>query len=379
MASVTKGPKSQYWVACYTDGDGRQLKRSTKTADRNEALRIALEIEGVEQRARRPGMVTGNFRKIVDEVAQKVTGESISVPTTVAYLQDWLNSARLRIAGPTFARYEGTVEQFLLTLGSRGTHPVTSITPKEIEDFMNARLRTGLAPKTVIVDLKTLSTAFRRAEAYSIIPKNPVDAVRKPKEVSSEREVFSLEEVQKLLDAAPDREWQTLILFGFFVGARLADCAHMKWDNVDTEKGAIIYVQRKTGKRVCVPMHLHVLEHLTAISRFGTKGHLCPSLLAKVPGGRNGLSGMFRKIMDKAGLDAGVSEGKGIRKFSARSFHSLRHSFSSILANQGVAEELRMRLTGHSSSEVHKKYTHLQMDPLKRAVASIPTFSKPEN
>jgi hypothetical protein len=30
MASLWKHPKSQFWTACFTDDNGRQLKRSTK-------------------------------------------------------------------------------------------------------------------------------------------------------------------------------------------------------------------------------------------------------------------------------------------------------------------------------------------------------------
>ena len=72
-------------------------------------------------------------------------------------------------------------------------------------------------------------------------------------------------------------------------------------------------------------------------------------------------------------------QGKGIRKFSKRSFHSLRHSFNSALANAGVPEDVRMKLTGHSSKAMNEVYTHLQVDTLKHAVTSLPLFgSKPE-
>src|SRR5207249_9759336 len=66
-----------------------------------------------------------------------------------------------------------TVKIFLGILGAKAKQPVTSLTPKHIEDFLNQRLTAGMAPKTTIVDLKTLGTAFRRAESYGIILKNP--------------------------------------------------------------------------------------------------------------------------------------------------------------------------------------------------------------
>jgi integrase len=67
-------------------------------------------------------------------------------------------------------------------------------------------------------------------------------------------------------------------------------------------------------------------------------------------------------------------QGKGTRKFTKRSFHSLRHSFNSALANAGVAEEIRMKLTGHASKAMNDRYTHLQVAALKNAVTAIPLF-----
>jgi integrase len=236
---------------------------------------------------------------------------------------------------------------------------------------MTSRLEAGCAPKTTIVDLKTLGSAFRRAEAYGIILKNPVAAVRPPKEETSERATFSQDEVEKLLEASPDVEWQTLIMLGYFLGARLSDCVNMRWENVMPSQGVIVYQQKKTSKKVVVPMHYHVINHLKHLSQFGTEGYLCPHLIKRVAGGRNGLSGAFNRIVIRAGINPGVIEGKGIRKFTQRTFHSLRHSFTSALANAGISEEVRMKLTGHSSKPVHQNYTHLELDTLKNAISAL--------
>ena len=121
-------------------------------------------------------------------------------------------------------------------------------------------------------------------------------------------------------------------------------------------------------------MHFHIIEHLKFLSTFGTAGFLCPKLSGKISGGRRGLSETFKRIVQKARIDPMTVQGKGIRKFSRRTFHSLRHSFNSALANAGVAEEVRMKLTGHSSKVMNKNYTHLQDDTLKNAMTSFPLF-----
>ncbi|HZM02199.1 MAG TPA: site-specific integrase [Candidatus Saccharimonadales bacterium] len=374
MASVTKHPKSQFWTACFSGRDGRQMKRSAKTTDRNAALEIALELERVERQARAGTVTTNQLRKVLNDVSVKVNGDTLTTPPVEEYLADWLKSIAARNAPATLERYRNTVKLFVASLNGRAKKPVTSVTPKDIEDFLTWRLNTGVAPKTAIVDLKTLNTAFRRAEAFGTILKNPVAAIRPPKCESSERDVFTSEEAKRLVEAAPSLEWQTLILLGYFVGARLGDCVSMKWENVNPEHGAIIYVQQKTGKKVIVPMHFHVIEHLKYLSTFGTAGFLCPKLASKGSGGKHGLSEGFKRIVKKAGIDPMTVKGKGTRNFTKRTFHSLRHSFNSALANAGVAEEIRMKLTGHSSKAMNDRYTHLQVAALKNAVTSLPLF-----
>ena len=116
------------------------------------------------------------------------------------------------------------------------------------------------------------------------------------------------------------------------------------------------------------------------MSTFGTTGYLCPRLASKGTGGKHGLSESFKRILVKAKVDPMTVEGKGIRKFSRRTFHSLRHSFNSVLANAGVADEIRMKLTGHSSKMMNTRYTHLEVNTLKSAMTSIPLFgSKPDD
>jgi site-specific recombinase XerD len=80
--------------------------------------------------------------------------------------------------------------------------------------------------------------------------------------------------------------------------------------------------------------------------------------------------------MREAGIDQQQVKGKGGkqgRKFSKLSFHSLRHTFTSALANAGIPPEVRQKLTGHADAGRHQKYTHLELQPLKQAIATLPS------
>ena len=69
----------------------------------------------------------------------------------------------------------------------------------------------------------------------------------------------------------------------------------------------------------------------------------------------------------------GEANGVG-RSQSSLSFHSLRHGFVSAMANAGVAQELRQKLTGHASAEMNAQYAHHELESLRAAVSVIPSI-----
>src|SRR6202035_5671576 len=106
-------------------------------------------------------------------------------------------------------------------------------------------------------------------------------------------------------------------------------------------------------------------EYLLSLpSSDSPKAPIFPELHKKPGSGKSGLSMAFKRIMARAGIDGGgLGERLGTagRNLSALSFHSLRHSFNSALANSGVSQELRQKLTGHASVEMNRLYTHTEL------------------
>lgn len=82
--------------------------------------------------------------------------------------------------------------------------------------------------------------------------------------------------------------------------------------------------------------------------------------------------------MKAAGVTAGVARekaGKAGRNLTSKSFHSLRHSFNSWLANAGVPQEIRQRILGHASVAMNDGYTHMSPDTLRAALVGVPLVS----
>ena len=152
MANILKRKESRYWIACFTDRDGRQLKRSTKATDRRVAMQMALDWELLEEKAKAGTVATVQYRKVVNDFSEKTSGDSLIAQSTEDYLNDWVKTLDTRNRQGTIERYDKTVRLFIEGLGDKAKKPIVGITPKDIETFLTRRLRSGVAPQTASID-----------------------------------------------------------------------------------------------------------------------------------------------------------------------------------------------------------------------------------
>jgi integrase len=174
-------------------------------------------------------------------------------------------------------------------------------------------------------------------------------------------------------------DWKGAILCGYYTGLRLKDVTDLQWQAVDADISKLELVPRKTrrkkrNRKVVLPIHRELAAWLKKQTRGIGKMPVFPSLVGKSGAGKSGLSMAFKRIMQRAKIEGRIlreRNGEG-RSQSSLSFHSLRHSFNSALANADVAQEIRQKLTGHASAAMNEVYTHRELEPLRKAIAKLP-------
>jgi integrase len=373
MASIHRRPGSKYFHAAFRGPGGKLVLRSTKHTERSHAERTALEFERVAKLAMRGELVEAQARSVINDLLEKTCGDSVRAPAVSAFLREWIQGKEVSRAARTAERYRKPIEDLIAHLGQRAERPISSVTPRDVQTFLNFRRAEGCSTATVDLDATVIRSAFNHARRLGLVQTNPAENVDRPAKDSISRGTFTPTDVMLLVNAA-EGEWRTVILLGYFTGARLSECCRVRWADVDLQRGQVVFQKTKQGKPHTVPLHPDLAAHLESLASADEPGFLTPKVANVKPSGRRGLSESFKRIARLAGVDVEMVEGTGRNKVSKRSFHALRHSFTSALANAGVSEEVRMKLTGHSSKAVHQKYTHHELEVLRANVSKLPSL-----
>lgn len=214
---------------------------------------------------------------------------------------------------------------------AEGTNPARGI--KQFKELRRERFLSG-------TELQRLGAAISEAETIGVLWEP--DPMKKTKHVPKNNQ-------RTIID--PDAAAALRLLI--FTGARLREILHLRWRDVDLERG-VIFVHGKTGRRpVIVPAPAAViLAELPRRDQYVFPG---ANSTPQKPLPRADLKRPWRAVSKRAGLE-------GVR------LHDLRHSFASFAAAGGASLPIIGKLLGHTQPSTTARYSHLADDPL-RAVA----------
>lgn len=344
-------------------------------------------LEKAGNEARQHRLTEGRARELLGELLEGLGGETLPVFTIEEWLEHFVKQKRKSRADKTALRYEQVKKDFEEFLGSRARLNIAAVTSKDVAAFRDHREAQGLAPSTFNGDVALLSAAFNAALKQGHVSTNPCAAIEPVRDkVTARKATFTPAQVRALI-AKADGDWPGLIRVAFYCGQRLGDCALLKWKqvNLSGDFKTIRFSQAKTGREIVTVIHPELGKFLTSLRKqrkvvpFSSQwdeAYVFPSLAEQT--GRHGspLSKAFRRLMARAGIRQHVIRARkaesGGRTVNALSFHSLRHTFNSALANAGIPLETRMALTGHSTRQMNQSYTHRELSIYRDAVAVLP-------
>ncbi len=377
MASITRRRSSAIWTAFFRDQDGRQHCRSTETTDRKVAQAIAEQFEAGAQKQR----TLRQLQRVLAQMHELVNGEPVTRVSVRALASEVVELKVGEIAPGTRSFYEASARKFISFLGEKADAPLSQISKREVLAYRNELART-LAPQTVNHHLKFAKMLFKSARRDCLIHDDPsefVDSLRRSN-ARSNRRAFSLAEINAVLSVA-DSEWRSMVLFGLYTGQRLGDIAALCWNNLDLEQSQIRLVTAKTARRMILPLAPALARHVLSLADSDspdTPLHPRAYAILQSQGRSGSLSNQFGDLLAQAGLvekktHQKTKDGRNVaRQSTGLSFHSLRHTATSLLHAAGIPAAVAQAFVGHDSESIHALYTHVGAESLQKAANALP-------
>jgi integrase len=233
-------------------------------------------------------------------------------------------------------RRDGKAPAYLADLRKRltrfcqdfGNRSIASIAVDELDTWLRDL---PLSPKSRANYRANIGVLFSYAEQRGIIDRNPIPRTAKPKLIDRPPDIFTVDELRSLLEAATRtaRDVVPMLAIGAFAGLREAEIQRLDWSEIDLARGHIeIKAEKaKSARRRIIPIQPNLAAWLRPYT--GRSGRVVPA-------------GARRKL-DRDREEAGLARWPQ---------NGLRHSFASYrLAAIHDAPRVAAEL-GHTSPQM---------------------------
>lgn len=244
------------------------------------------------------------------------------------FISDYLHGIGPHVSSLTVESYSKSLRKFSEFMG--GTVAIDSISRRDIAEFAAHRLRAGLKPETVNLDLRQIRAALNKAVRWEYISKAPlVEMVKAPKRLPRH---LTVEQMQSILDAETNSDFRRLWTFLVWTGCRRGEALGLKWEDVELGERPQALVTGKGDRQRVVPLLP------PAVAALGEPG----AGLVFPPWSKLSVSQHFRRLVRRLGIRARV--------------HDLRHTCLTWLVARGVPLKLVQDMAGHASIDTTMLY-----------------------
>ena len=318
------------------------------------------------------------LREIEDKLARGVYLPEKRIPLFGKVAQDWLEYKKANIRLSTWRKYEGYTRNHYEDFKGIRINRISSV---KIEKFINARQNEGMNISTLRKLITVLNQVMKYAIRHKYLDSNPVASAERPRERTDVDEwaendqrikVLIPEHIMALLDSEPDKMYRTLFHMAITTGAREGELFGLKWTDVDWFNSQL-FIQRtfnegawQKPKSKCSMRKIDLGPATVAVLREWQKE--CPTnnlnlIFPNEAGGPLNHGNMLRRHFYPALEKA---------KCPRVRFHDLRHTYASLLIEQGENVKYVQNQLGHSTPMFTLTvYAHLMKSTNQKAVCKL--------
>ena len=350
MATVTK--RRGRYVLDFYDNQG---KRQRMTMKEGTTLKKAKE----------------KLREIEEQISRGLFMPDKKIPTFNQVADDWLQHKKTTIRNSTWSVYEGHTKHHFPEFSDL---KIDRISVSMIEQWINKRLQDEIPIGTIRKVLVSMGQIFKYAARHRYISYNPFQDAERPRGQSKKDNIRVLRpgEINNLLEGVADTKYKTLFTLAIMSGARQGELLGLKWSDMDW-----------SNSQVCINRSFNNQEWFDVKTETSRRRiDLGPSTIAEMKRWRiacppNDLGLVFP---NEAG--GPIDHHNLVRRHFAPAlkkaklghvrFHDLRHTYASLLIEQGENIKYIQSQLGHSSPTVTLNvYAHLMRDVNQEAACRL--------
>lgn len=246
----------------------------------------------------------------------------------------------------------------LLEYSKANTLPLSGINKnfcKGFLDYLYQKFR-GNTPSLYFKKFKNILN-FCIDEGY--IEKNPALSIHPTQRYALTKEILTPSEIKKLaLTPCSNPQIKRAFLFSCHSGLRWCDIKQLKYENIDYSRNLLRITQQKVSSHSSSAVLFLNLNN-SAMRIIGSQTSDKKGLIFTLPSHARALR-IIKDWTQTAGINKHIS------------FHCARHTFITMLIDNGAGIKTAASLAGHSSTRHTEKYIHVVDRQKQKAVDNLP-------
>lgn len=347
--AVTK-IKGSWWVAFMYSGE--RLRKRSPLNTRAGAVEFEIFLR----------QLVGKHGSVAEALKTMVPKTEDRALTFAQFAEQWFQDYALTNNKPSEQRAKRNAlhNHLIPFLGEKALHEINN---RLVEQLKSALLAKGLCRKSINNYLCVLHTCLAYAMEWEILAALPLI---KPFKVKPPPFTYlPANEIDALVGTTPPGLLRAMIVVALYTGARYCELVALRWEDVNLEARQLricraevrgVVGTTKSGQTRYVPISDQVLAVFDALPRDAT-----------LVFHRNGRS--VRYVCALEALRDACSHA-GVRHSS---WHTLRHTFASMLVQRRVPLVVIRDLLGHSTVKMTERYAHLNDEPGRQAISMLDT------
>jgi integrase len=340
--------KSKFWYILYY-ADGRQIRENTKTTDYNEAARKLQIALGEDALGLPPA---ADFKKLKYEDVRDALRDD--------YEAEGLSSLYTKEDGEKNISGLNHVNKFFKGM------TVSRIDTDRLREFRTWRLKNGAAKATVNRNLGLLRSMLKKAFKDGKLRSVPHFPMFSEESLPIRQGFVDPAVFKQLRDALP-KNLRPLITFLYYTGCRLGAAKQIIWEMVNADATEIVLPKEiiKNRTSLTLPLVGAGLEEVSAVLKKMFRN-----------GGPVFETTNLRWAWAEACARIGVGKfDKEHRKYEGLKIHDLRRSAARNLRKAKVPEDVAMKITGHKTSAIFRRYAITDGEDVRDALVQVGQYN----